>query len=80
MTTLSRTGTSQTLRLMREINGKTYAIEVLPVDRCRWRARLAQHGTTNALMPFYGATPDEAVASLTAWLIRVGRPQSPAVG
>ena len=80
MTTLSRTGTSQPLRLMREINGKSYAIEVLPVDRGRWRARLAQHGTTNALMPFYGATPDEAVASLTAWLIRVGRPQSPAVG
>jgi hypothetical protein len=78
MNTLSRTGTSQPLRLLREINGKRYAIEVLPVDCSRWRARLAQHGTTNALMPFYGTTPDEAVASLTAWLIRVGGPKTPA--
>lgn len=77
MTTMARTRAAQPIRRMQEINGRTYAIEALPVDRDRWRARLAQSGTTNALMPFYGTTPDEAIDLLTAWLSRVGRPSSP---
>jgi hypothetical protein len=77
MTTMARERAAQPVRRTQEINGKTYAIEALPVDRDRWRARLAQRGTTNALMPFYGATPDEAIEHLTAWLQRVGRPASP---
>jgi hypothetical protein len=61
---------------MQDINGKAYVVEAVPVDRSRWRARLAQHGTTNALMPFYGATPEEAIERLTTWLSRVGRPST----
>ena len=77
MTTMARTRAAEPIRRLQEINGRTYAIEALPVDRDRWRARLAQSGTTNALMPFYGTTPDEAIDQLTAWLLRVGRPSSP---
>ncbi len=77
MTTMARTRAAQPIRHMQEINGKTYAIEALQVDRTRWRARIAARGTTNALMPFYGATAEEAITRLTAWLSRVGRPASP---
>jgi hypothetical protein len=77
MTTMARQRAAQPIRRMQEINGRTYAIEALPVERDRWRARLAQRGTTNALMPFYGATPDEAIEHLTAWLLRVSRPSPP---
>jgi hypothetical protein len=77
MTTMARERAAQPIRRTQEINGRTYAIEALLVDRDRWRARLAQRGTTNALMPFYGATADEAIEHLTAWLSRVGRPPSP---
>ena len=74
MTTLARERATQPIRRTQEIHGRSYVVEVLPVDRDRWRARLAQQGTTNALMPFYGTTPDEAVARLVDWLSRVGRP------
>lgn len=59
------------LRLTELVNGRAYAIEVLPVGRDRWRAQLANRGTTTAVMPFYGATPTEAAAQLAAWLTRV---------
>lgn len=74
MMTTARTSTAKRIRVCEDINGRSYSIEVLSVDRNRWRARLAQRGTTNAVMPFYGSTPDEAVALLTQWLTRVGRP------
>lgn len=74
MTTMRQTGAAKPIRVTENINGRSYAIEVLPVDADRWRARLAQRGTTNAVMPFYGATPDEAVRQLAAWLARVSRP------
>jgi hypothetical protein len=77
MTTVTRDRAAQPIRRMQDINGKAYVVEAVPVDCSRWRARLAQHGTTNALMPFYGATPDEAIEHLTAWLSRVGRPSTP---
>jgi hypothetical protein len=56
------------------INGRPYVIEVLPVSRDRWRAQLSRRGTTTALMPFYGATPDEAASHLLGWLSRASRP------
>jgi hypothetical protein len=74
MTTVTRDLAAQPIRRMQDINGKTYVVEAVPVERNRWRARLAQQGTTNALMPFYGTTPDEAIERLTTWLSRVGRP------
>lgn len=74
MTTMPRTTAAKPIRVVENINGRTCAIEVLPVGAGRWRARLAQSGTTNAVMPFYGTTPDEAVALLSRWLSRVGRP------
>jgi hypothetical protein len=77
MTTLARERAAEPIRRSREINGRTYTIEALPVDRDRWRARLVQRGTTNALMPFYGTTPDEAIERLASWLVRVWRPTSP---
>ena len=77
MTTVTRDRAAQPIRRMQNINGKTYVVEAVPVDRSRWRARLVQHGTANALMPFYGATPDEAIERLATWLSRVGRPSAP---
>ena len=59
------------LRIEQNINGKSYVIEVLPVDTDRWRAQIAgRPGGTTALMPFYGATPDEAAEGLSLWLTR----------
>ena len=74
MTTTQLPGAAKPIRTIENINGRSYTIEVLPVAPNRWRARLAQHGTTNAVMPFYGATPSEAAQQLSAWLTRVGRP------
>jgi hypothetical protein len=55
------------------INGRSYVIEVRPVGRDRWRAQISRlPGATTALMPFYGATPDEAARSLSGWLTRAG--------
>jgi len=53
-------------------NGRTYIVEVLPIGPDRWRARIAAQGGTNAVMPFYGTTPDEASDKLIGWLERAG--------
>ncbi len=59
------------IRFHETINGRPYVIEALSVGEHRWRAQLARTaGGTTALMPFYGATPDEAAHHLTAWLTR----------
>ncbi len=59
------------VRFQEIINGRTYVIEVLPVDRQRWRAQLVRSaGRTTALMPFYGSTPDDAARQLSGWLAK----------
>jgi hypothetical protein len=61
------------------IQGRPYVIEVHAVGRDRWRAGLSRRGSTTALMPFYGTTPDEAASQLTHWLSRangVAKPES----
>jgi hypothetical protein len=65
------------VRFQETINGRSYVIEVRPVGPDRWRAQIARvPGATTALMPFYGATPDEAAGSLCGWLNRAaGAPQ-----
>src|SRR5262245_26637168 len=50
------------------INGRAYVIEVQLVSRDRWRACLRRREATTALMPFYGATPDDAARQLAGWL------------
>ncbi len=53
------------------IGGRTFQIEVSPVGPrpSRWRAQLRRAaGIPNAMMPFYGPTPDEAAQSLSRWL------------
>ena len=51
------------------INGQRYAIEVMVVHEDRWRAYLVRvPGGPTALMPFYGATPQEAAGQLCRWL------------
>ena len=51
------------------INGCPYVIEATLVDPDRWRAYLISGaGGPTALMPFYGATPEQAVRHLTDWL------------
>jgi hypothetical protein len=51
------------------INGRSYLIEVLSVGRDKWRAQIARTpGGSAAMMPFYGATPDEAAGQLSRWL------------
>ena len=65
------------IRFQETINGRSYVIEVLPVGRDRWRAQIARlPGGTTALMPFYGATPDEAAKLLSGWLVRAAGAQS----
>lgn len=62
------------IRLRKTINGRDYLIDVRPVPTNRWRAEIAAGpGRFTALMPFYGATPDEAAALLSSWLTRAGR-------
>ena len=59
-----------THRFLEQINGRDYAIEVNPALGGRWRASLVRTaGVPMALMPFYGATPEEAFGRLTGWLI-----------
>jgi len=61
-------------RLKHEINGREYRIEVSRVALDRWRAQvMTTHGGPTALMPFYGPTPEDAAAELTAWLARAHR-------
>jgi hypothetical protein len=55
----------------REVNGRIYRIEVGRAGE-QWRARVVNaHGGTTALMPFYGATAEDAAQALTKWLSRV---------
>ena len=57
------------------INGREYLIEVSPVGAGRWRAQIVRTpGGSSALMPFYGVSPDEAAAHLSAWLERAAKP------
>ena len=61
------------IRFKETIHGRTYLIETSMVDARRWRAQLVRTpGRTTALMPFYGATPDEAAQQLSGWLTRMG--------
>ena len=58
-------------RFERIIAGRNYLIEVAQVDEKRWRANILKlPGVPAAMMPFYGATPDEAATNLSDWLIR----------
>jgi glutathione S-transferase len=53
------------------IGGRLYLLEASPVAADRWRACIVRvPGMPTALMPFYGATPDEAVQHLADWLTR----------
>jgi hypothetical protein len=57
-------------RFEETINGREYRIEVSSVDSNTYRAQIARApGGSRAMMPFYGRTPDEAVAHLSQWLI-----------
>jgi hypothetical protein len=56
-------------RFQHDIGGRLYQIEVMPVGN-KWRAQLRRlAGMPTALMPFYGATPEEAADLLTRWLV-----------
>lgn len=56
-------------RYEEHIAGRTYLIEVRPLADTRWRAQIARlPGMPTALMPFYGATPEEAAKELSRWL------------
>jgi hypothetical protein len=59
------------------INGREFLIEVSNVGRDKWRAQLKRTpGGSGAMMPFYGATPDEAAGHLSRWLaIASGSPR-----
>jgi hypothetical protein len=53
------------------IGGRSYVIEVKPVDQNRWRAYIVRiPGVPTALMPFYGATPADAAHQLSNWLTK----------
>ena len=56
-------------RFQHDIGGRPYQIEVTPVGD-KWRAQLRRlAGMPTALMPFYGATTEEAADLLTRWLV-----------
>lgn len=56
-------------RIKEIINGREYFIEVSNVGADKWRAQIRRTpGGCCAMMPFYGATPDEAAAQLSRWL------------
>ena len=62
-------------RYEHSIAGRTYVIEVSPVTTSRWRAQIARlPGMPTSLMPFYGATPEEAAHALSNWLSLVSAP------
>jgi hypothetical protein len=63
-----------TQRFEQEIGGRLYVIEASPVQANRWRAQIARRpGVPSALMPFYGATADEAATQLVRWLTMAHR-------
>ena len=56
-------------RFEQTIGGQHYVVEVRPALRGRWRASLVRTaGVPTALMPFYGATPRDALDALVSWL------------
>jgi predicted RNase H-like HicB family nuclease len=56
------------------IGGRVYQIEAAEVRDNRWRAQIVRiPGVPTAMMPFYGATPDEAARNLREWLARAHR-------
>jgi hypothetical protein len=58
-------------RFEESIGGRANLIEVAAVDPNRWRACIVKApGVPTALMPFYGATPDDAACRLRQWLTR----------
>ena len=58
-----------TVHIDETIEGRTYHIEVSRVGQDRWRAHVVRNsGVPNAMMPFYGATPDEAARHVSEWL------------
>jgi hypothetical protein len=58
-------------RFQELIAGHPYLIEVSAVEKGRWRAYIVRTpGVPTALMPFYGATPDDAASQLRQWLTR----------
>ena len=63
--------TAAVYRFQESIGGRAYLIEVAAVAEARWRACIVRiPGMPNALMPFYGPTPDEAAGQLRQWLTR----------
>lgn len=59
-------------RYEERIAGRTYLIEVQPVSQTRWRAQIARlPGLPSSMMPFYGATPEQAAQELSRWLALV---------
>ena len=75
-----------TYRFEQSIAGRAYVIEVQPVSDTRWRAQIARlPGMPTSLMPFYGATPEDAALGLTNWLSLVSaapgvQPRAPQPG
>ena len=58
-------------RFEETIGDRRYVVEVAPALGGRWRACLVRAaGVPTALMPFYGATPREALGRLVGWLAR----------
>ena len=59
-------------RYEEQIAGRTYQIEVRPISSTQWRAQIARlPGMPTSMMPFYGATPEQAVRELSRWLALV---------
>jgi hypothetical protein len=59
-------------RYEERIAGRTYLIEVRPVSQTRWRAQIARlPGLPSSMMPFYGATPEQAAGEMSRWLALV---------
>ncbi|MFN8061246.1 MAG: hypothetical protein U0Q12_18950 [Vicinamibacterales bacterium] len=71
--------TTTVQHLATRINGRDYYIEVTNVDVRTWRAQVVtEYGGRTALMPFYGASAEDATERLAEWLRRASRPPAPA--
>jgi hypothetical protein len=70
----------QVRRFQETIGGRKYDIEASMLRDDRWRAQIVRlPGMSTALMPFYGATADEAARQLLDWLTRAHRNASGAL-
>ena len=59
-------------RYEEHIAGRTYVIEVRLIAQTRWRAQITPRpGMPTSMMPFYGATPEQAAQQLSRWLALV---------